>query len=295
MANCLFSYPDRTLSATPAHGGSISGGSWLSALSLSNLQNRLRSKVARSTNAANASTVINIDLGAAKPVRLIAILNHNASMNATVRVSLSALSAAGSELGQYTGLQFWPGYYPPSTPLEWEESEYWGGMLNDADAADYNPSPDFWHVLSQSVNARYIKVEIFDSANPAGYFQLGRLWVGPGLQPEVNLDYGYGMVWKQDVLKAKSLGGVDWFTVLSAGREISGTLANLSYDEGMVMVFDRQRRLGLEGELFFVMDPDDTVLLFKQRAMLCRHADENPLLHPFFNRSSGSFQLVEVR
>lgn len=289
MANCLFSYPDRTLTAT------LSGGSWSTGLPLSNLKDKLRSKIARSTNAANSSTIINIDLGSLKPVRMLALLNHNASVSATVKISLSAVSASDYELGQYPNLQFWAGYYPDEVPLEWEEDEYWGGTLNPQDVAEYGQSPDLWHVLPQSVNARYIKIEIFDSTNAAGYFQLGRVWVGNGIQPSINMDYDANIVWKQDVLKSKSLGGVDWFQILSSGREFSGTLSNLSTAEGMVMFFERQRRLGQEGELYFIFDPDDVLLLYRQRAMLCRHADENPLRFPFFDHTSGSFQLVEVR
>jgi len=289
MQNCLFAYPDRTLTAT------LSGGSWLSALPLSNLQNRLRSKVARSTTAANASTIIMLDLGSVKPVRMVALINHNASKTATCTLSFSAVSSSGYELGHPSGLQFWPNYYPPNAPLEWSETEFWTGSLYEADAAKYKPMPDLWYVLPQVVAARYIKIEIFDSANPAGYFELGRAFVANGYQPKINLDYNVSMVWKQDVDKSSTLGCVDWFNIKSHGREIAGTLGSMSVEEGMVHFFDRQRRLGQEGELYFIFDPDDVLLLYKQRSMLCRHAEEDALRYPSFDTAAGSFRLVEVR
>jgi hypothetical protein len=131
--------------------------------------------------------------------------------------------------------------------------------------------------------------------NPAGFFQLGRCFVAPGWQPTINLDYGCSMFWQQDVDTVKSLGGVDFFNIKSKGREISGALSDMSIADGMVLIFDAQRRLGLEGELYFIFDPDDIVGLYKQRAMLCRHAEISALDYPYHNATSSTFRLTEVR
>lgn len=294
-SNCMFAWPDRTLGATVV----TAGNPWLTALPLANLTTRDISEVSRSAGVAAADTKFDIILPKITPVRLLTIDNHNASYNqataATVTFKFSAVAVGGSELGTISNLPFWPGYYPPETPLEWEEDEYWGGTLCDADADDYKPSPNLWHVLPQVVGAKYVRVEINDPDNPAGYFQLGRCFVSNGLQPQVNLDYGASIIWKQDVIKTESWGKAAWFEILGAGREIVGSLSNLSEAEGMVMWFDRQRRLGQEGELYFVYNPDDTLGLYRQRSMLCRFGDEDSLRFPYFNAATGSFRLVEVR
>jgi hypothetical protein len=62
----------------------------------------------------------------------------------------------------------------------------------------------------------------------------------------------------------------------------------------MVMIFDTQRRLGQEGELYFIFDADDTVGLYKQRAMLCRFANADPLQYRYFDRTTSSFLLKEI-
>lgn len=291
MANCMFAYPDRTLASTVTTPGT----SWNAALPLTNLKNRLKSKVARSTGVTTAHTTFDITLPALQSIRMLAILNHNASTAATVTLKFSALALGGSELGAAANLPFWAPFYPMETPLEWMDENYWDGTLCDADAADYKPSPDFWYVLPQVVSAKYVRVEITDTTNPAGYFQLGRCFVANGFQPAINLEYGATVAWVQDVLQDKSLGGVDWITALSSGREITGSLGNLSIAEGMVHVFDRQRRLGVEGELYFIFDPDDTLLLYKQRAMLCRYDNADPLQFPFFDVTTAAFTLKEVR
>lgn len=290
MANCLFSYPDRTLSATVE----TAGNTWLTSLPLTNVKNRLKTKVARSAGVTTSDTKFDITLADTYAVRIVAILCHNASKTATVKLSFSNVSKGGSELGSYSGLEFWPSYYPSETPLEWEETDFWGGTISDADASDYKPSPDFWYVLPQVIMCKYIRVEITDTSNTAGYFQLGRCFVGNGFQPNVNMAYDASIVWKQDVYKEKAIGGTEWFEIKSQAREIQGKLSDMSIGEGMVQVFERQRKLGQEGELFFIFDPDDTVLLYKLRSMLCRFSEESPLSFPYFDTSSGDFKLVEV-
>lgn len=295
MGNCVFAYPDRTLQAISSKGGSIGGGSWEADLPVTNLQDRLRGKVARTTGVDAAQATIQIDFGVPRVIQMIALINHNASMTATWSAGMS-LTGFNDDVYSTGSSYMWPiSYYPTTIPYEWAEDNWWSGSLYDADADDFRPSPDVWLVLPEPITCQYVTISISDADNTADYFQLGRCFIAPIFQTAINLDFGASVVWKQDVIKAKSLGGVESFHILSQGREIAGTLANMSLDEGMVHVFDRQRRLGQEGELYFIFDPDDTLGVYRQRAMLCRFGNEDPLQFPTFDSSSGSFNLVEVR
>lgn len=82
MGNTLICYPDRTVEAATT----FSGGSWNASFPLTNLQNKLLSKVARSTNATVASTQFVATYAAPIDVRLISLLNHNISLAGTIRV-----------------------------------------------------------------------------------------------------------------------------------------------------------------------------------------------------------------
>lgn len=284
MANCLFAYPDRTLTATI----STTGTAWDASFPLNNLKNRLKSKVARSTGVTTAHTKFDVTLATTSPVRMIALINHNASYGlanaATVTLSFSNTALGNYELGHIVAAPIFATAFYPTLPAGWDTS---------ITAADYQASPDFWYVLPASINCKYIRVEISDPDNTAGYFQLGRCFIASAWQPSVNIDYGNAVAWRQVVNKDTSLGGVDWFNVLSRGREIACEFT-APIAEGMFLAFDAQRRLGLEGELYFIFDPDDTCQLYKQRAMLCRHADINPLENPYFGHASNAFKLVEV-
>lgn len=85
MAKVLFGapiYSDTGVLYTPV----LSGGSWEAALPLANLKDRRLSRVARSTDAAITSTKILIDLGVARPVRLVGLPKHTLSSAAQWRV-----------------------------------------------------------------------------------------------------------------------------------------------------------------------------------------------------------------
>lgn len=64
----------------------LSGGSWEASLPRTNLQDRRLHRVARSTDAAVASTVFTLNAGADRDVRALALCNHNISEAGRVRV-----------------------------------------------------------------------------------------------------------------------------------------------------------------------------------------------------------------
>jgi hypothetical protein len=82
MGNCIIAAPDAVL--TP--GVSVSGGSWLPALPASNLLRREFAYLARSTDAAPASTQFMLDLGQTRDVLVIAVPACNGSLSAKIRV-----------------------------------------------------------------------------------------------------------------------------------------------------------------------------------------------------------------
>ncbi len=79
MANIFLAWQNR------ADEGVLSGGSWLSALPLSNLQNRQVQKVARSASTATTATQFDIDLQGNKSIGVIALIVHNISVSGRVR------------------------------------------------------------------------------------------------------------------------------------------------------------------------------------------------------------------
>lgn len=80
MSNCMFCAPIRS------DAGTLSGGSWEATLPLTNLQTAWLAEVARSTDAALASTALVCDQGSSKRIRAVSLHGHNLSLAAKYRV-----------------------------------------------------------------------------------------------------------------------------------------------------------------------------------------------------------------
>lgn len=92
MANIFLAWNNQTDS------GTLSGGSWLAALPLANLQNRVIQKVARSSDATVASTQFQIDLGAAQTIGVVGLVYHNISVGGYARVTGAESAASFTNL-----------------------------------------------------------------------------------------------------------------------------------------------------------------------------------------------------
>lgn len=94
MANCIFAWPnliDQMGTITP----SFSGGSWSTALPLTNLVDPILARVARTLNVTTAATQFDVDLASsAAYARIFAIPRHNMGVDARIRIRGSA--TAGS-------------------------------------------------------------------------------------------------------------------------------------------------------------------------------------------------------
>jgi len=283
MSNCIFAYPDRILGAT------LSSGSWNASYPLNNLKDPLFAKKARSSNAQLTSTKFDVDFGVERQVRVISIIGHNSSAVAKIRVRLYA-GAGHTNLQYDTG---WVDVYSAFWPhglLEWEDPAFWGGELTPEDIASYHP--DCWLVITPSA-ARYMLVEIDDTTNSAGYVELARCFAAPGWQSGVNISHGAGIAYNTDTQVQRTLGGVDYFDIRTGRRAITGSFDALTIEEGMSK-FESQRRLGIHGEMYFIFEPDDTILLYKQRAMLCRYKQLDQIEFPYFDGASFAFTLEEI-
>jgi hypothetical protein len=117
----MIGYPNRIDAAA------LSSGSWAATLPLANLQNRVLGKVARSTDATVTSTKFDIDLSAPKNIRVLALVNHNLSLLATVRIRGATDAAFASTVYDSGYVAVWPVVYF-STSIDWEDDNWWSGQ-----------------------------------------------------------------------------------------------------------------------------------------------------------------------
>jgi hypothetical protein len=266
MANIGLFFPNR---CTPSV--TVSGGSWLAALPAANVCDPMLAKVARSTDDATASTKIRLDLGAARTLRAFAIVNHNLSAAATWRVLLGTTSGASDVYAGTLAPWLAAGFEAGLVAAGMEDGEY----LRDGTPAII--------VLPAFYSARHITIEIEDTANPDGYVQIGRLFAGGGMVPEVNPEYG-GMQdgWDDKSTKLESENGSEWATPRRRLKTVSFDLRSLSLAEGE-QLHEMQRVLGTVDEVLYVPDVENAALA-QRYGMLGTFSELSPLDYPYFNR-----------
>ena len=290
---CLFAYPDRII-PSPQVTPVLSGGAWSASFPLANLQDSSDSRMsslARSTNALAASTLINIDFGVERDIRVIQIARHNLSLDATVRLTFWS-DAGRTILIHDTGqLPAWLPFYPTGS-LPGGHPSLWDGKIAEEDRVGYQF--DFIRALSESVIARYARVEITDTTNSAGYVELSRCILAPAWEPPVDLTYGNTVGWQTDANIGRSLGGTRYVDEKSKWRVAQCRIEHLTPDIASACVMEMQRRLGLKGELVFIYDPTADSQAEWQRSFLCTMEELSPIENPYFNANTASFKLVEV-
>lgn len=284
MANAILAYGNQIDNAT------LTGGSWLSTLPLTNLQDRRLGKVTRSTDALEASTTFDIDLGSTRLLRVFALCGHNFSTSATRRFQFSAVSDFSSVVLDTGWVDVWPEVYPFGT-VGWGSPNFWSGRYSEEEIAGYNASAV--HIFDQSTNARYVRVEISDEDNLSGYVQLARVFAGDGWQPTRNMVYGASIGWidRTGVQEARS--GAEYFDIQRMPRIARFDLPAMDEGEAMADAFDLQRAMGTAGEMFFIWDPDDTTHALR-RQFLCRLRGVSPITNPGPDRWSAPWEAKEL-
>lgn len=251
MANIFLAWQNRV------DEGTLSGGSWTAGLPLTNLQNRQVQKVARSTNATLASTKFDVNLGAAKPIGVLALVVHNISVLGKVRVTGADNAAFTSPVYQSAWIDVWPGNMIPQSLLEWEEDNFWLGTLTAEARAGFQ-SP-FIHILPSVVSLQYWRVEIDDTLNSASYINIGRLFMARGWTPTMNYSYGATIAYDDQTPVETSLSGAEFFDQRSKYRVMNFDLRYITGTEAYSYALELQRVAGISGEVLVVPDPADTV------------------------------------
>lgn len=279
----LLAYPNRTDAAT------LSGGSWQSALPLTNLQTRKISQVARSTDATNASTQFEVILDKSRLIQAMGLINHNLSSLATYQIQVSNDNFA--TVAYDSGVQLvWPIVYPFGI-LEWEQDNWWSGTYNDEDKVGYNLT--FINLMTMGTLCQQIRFFFFDTSNPAGYIQIGRLFLAPAYTPTINMSMGASLGYETNTVVDPTLSGAEYFDKRTPYRVAKFSLKWMTEDEGMSFAFDMQRLLGIDQEVLFMWDINDTAHKLR-RSFMGRIRTLSQIEMPYVNVLSTPFEIKEL-
>ncbi len=280
----MLCYPNRIDEAA------LSGGAWSPAAPLAAAQDRVIAVRTRSVDTAVASVTIDIDLRRTRPIRAIAVIDHNLTVNARYRVT-GAERADFSPPNISTGwLPLWGVIYPYGS-VPWEDEHFWTGGAVTEDLAGYRL--DLIHLLPTASLAQFWRIEIDDAANPDGYVEFGRLFIGDGWQPIYNMSYGNTVQYTPRTDVAEALSGTETFDVRPARRVQRCALDWLTPAEASGRAFELQRRVGIDGEVLFVHDPADPINRHR-RCFLGRLRQLSAIEHPYFNVHRMPVEIQEI-
>lgn len=235
----------------------LSGGSWLGTLPLSNLKDRRLSKLARSTDDSTTNTKFTMDFGTARSVGVVALIAHNLSSTSTVRIYGDDASDFTTPVYDSGNIEVWPSGVIPQELLEWEDDNFWLGTVSQEAVAGFNAP--FVHIPSSAQVLRYWKVEITDTSNPDGYVHIGRVFIGSAWRPTIGRSYGASISYEDTSVIEASLSGEEFFDVRRRRRTHNFELGFLSQTEAYDRVLDLQRIQGVTGEVLIIPDITDTV------------------------------------
>jgi hypothetical protein len=240
----------------------LTNGSWVTTLPLSNLQTKLLGQVARSGNLLAASTKFLINHGTPKAAQVIGLINHNFSLEATVRISVSNSSNMSSPLYDSGFVPVWDAVYN-TYDLEWEDDNWWAGTYTNADISGY--TPQYIKVLPSEVTGQYWQVEIIDASNSLGVIQVGRVFNGPLWIPERDAEVGLSNTWESDTQMQKALNGTRYYRRRNPHRITRFALNNMSTADAMTYAFELDSRAGIDEEVLWIQNMSDTIHALRRR------------------------------
>ncbi|MDR2451003.1 MAG: hypothetical protein LBE85_04360 [Candidatus Accumulibacter sp.] len=279
----MICYPNRIDEST------LAGGGWSPALPLANALDPLLALRARSVDAAPASTVIEIDLRRIRPVRAVAVIDHNLTALAEYRVTAAADGGLDDPLVLTDWLPVFPVIYPFGS-VQWEDEHFWTGRAVEDDVEGYRM--DLIHLFGNAQLIRRIRIALRDPGNLAGFVEFGRLFVGDGFAPVYNMSYGNAFNWQPRTDVSEALSGTETFDVRRARRVQTIALDWLTPGDA-VAAMELQRTLGIHGEILYLHDPDDMENRHR-RCFLGRLEALSPIEHPYLNTHRWPVRVREI-
>ncbi len=281
----MLAYPNRVSEVT------LAGGSWLAGLPLTNLQNRFLGVVARSSDDALTSTKFTGVLNAAsRPVKLLALVNHNLSVSALYRLRVYSDPAMTALLYDTTWLPAWDATMT-TNQLEWEDDNFWSGVPEGEDISGYTWTLPI--ILPTQHQVAGFLLEIDDTGNPDGYVEIGRLFLGAGWQPVKNMSYGHSLGYETSTAVQEAWSGAEHFDEKPSYRVQRLAIEHMTTEEGLGNAFELIRRVGISREVFYLHDPDDIVHKIR-RSFLGRLRTLSALESPYHNNTRMEFEIKEI-
>ena len=243
-----------------ADGATLAGGSWESTLPLANLKKQQPTTLARTTNDAEASSIITSNLGSRKLINVVALVHHNLSPGATWRVRIGNTADYATNLVD-TGAVDAIDAMEAAGEQQWGEFN-WGGKPTAAQLGEFNPITLYYN--STGVLAQYVKIDISDTSNADEYVEAGRLYVATAFTPTNGVAYGLETSFVDESRSVRSRGGQVFVDAVAKRRRFAFAFHSMDEAEAYTSANEIQRSKGLSGDVLVAIDADDTTNRMRQ-------------------------------
>lgn len=266
----------------------FTGGSWTSGLPLANLANQKLHRVARSTDLQLANTQFKVALPGEKTFKAIAVGPMN--VTPTYRYRLRSYSDDAFSVLDYDSDWVQP-FVGSNSQDEWEDAWFWLGV-EPFDDADRNPW--LFHIFDTLTSGQYWKLEIDNTENPAGYVEIGRLFMPDFVDPSHNYAVGNnGLQFLNNSLTQNTLSGAEQTRSRVNPRQWSCAFDMLA-DAEMYEVFYRLfQHSAYRNETLVIPDPSDAEHIQK-RAIFGKLTQTDPLAQAQAGYGGTGFTITET-
>lgn len=285
MSNFLLAYGNQADAAT------LSTGLWNASFPQANLTDYRVSKKARTVDAAPDSTKVRFALASPAFIGVMGLMATNASPGAQYRMLLYsdetfAVATYDSGVVDLYPIGTMPfGYIPFGAP------GWWGGIPQADELSRFQRN--MTHVLGNFQVAQYGEIQVIDPANPDGFFQAGRLFVGTAFQPQISPEYGSAslqLITRTERGEARD--GTPYFNTRKPSFTLPFALQWLTKNEGF-RALDIQALVDIFGEVFVMWDPGDITFAFR-RQVFGRLKQLDPVQFPRFATLATAFQVEGI-
>jgi hypothetical protein len=235
----------RLVASNDGDTAALTSGDFESTLPVGNLQLEGRARVARTTDATGAKTILG-EWPAFKIISCCVLYNNNLTGGATWR--LECFDGAAQ-----SGTKVYDSGTVAALPAKgWGEFVWgvdpWAATVFTGWGAAYSV---LWFT---GVTVRSWRITLTDASNPAGFLQAKRLVMGNYFEPAVNAEYGLQLQWEDDSAQQRTQGGSLRTDRRARYRSLAGTLGRLDASERAVFM-EACRVAGLASEIFVSVYP----------------------------------------
>lgn len=180
-----------------------------------------------------------IDFGSAMAWNLVSLIATNATTNTTWRIR-AGTTASTTDFDSGT-IDFWPkngledwlktsGFYVPSSPQTY----------------------------------RWMQINITDAGHPDGYFEAGRLFVAEAWEPAINMEWNWGIGYKDASKRQRALSGRAFVTPHDKYKVMNFTLGFQSEAEMFGKAINIDRLNGEAKDVLVIPDVENTTYIEEQ-------------------------------